>query len=167
MPISLHEKKLDDLIIEKFGLTQTTKQPDLDDWLKMLSKLKNPLHEANIAVVGKYMETHDAYKSIYESLMHAGIANSTRVRITKVDAEDLEDEQRADSKLNGMDGILVPGGFGDRGIEGKIAAVKYARENNIPFFGVCLGMQCATIEFARHVLGHKDANSTEFTDDTG
>jgi len=166
VPISLHDKKLDDLIIEKFGLAQATQPPDLDDWLKMLSKLKNPTHEANIAVVGKYMETHDAYKSIYESLMHAGIANGTRVRITKVDAEDLEDEQRADSKLSGMDGILVPGGFGDRGIEGKIVAVKYARENNIPFFGVCLGMQCATIEFARDVLGHKDANSTEFTDDT-
>lgn len=166
VPISLHEKKLDDLIIEKFGLAQAAQPPDLGEWLKMLSKLKNPTHEANIAVVGKYMETHDSYKSIYESLMHAGIANSTRVRITKVDAEDLEDEQRADSKLNGMDGILVPGGFGDRGIEGKIVAVKYARENNIPFFGVCLGMQCATIEFARNVLSHKDANSTEFTDDT-
>lgn len=166
VPVSLHEKKLDDLIIEKLGLTQASQPPHLDDWMKMLSKLKNPVHEANIAVVGKYMETHDSYKSIYESLMHAGIANSARVRITKVDAEDLEDEQRAESLLSGMDGILVPGGFGDRGIEGKIVAVKYARENNIPFFGVCLGMQCATIEFARNVLGFKDANSTEFTDDT-
>jgi CTP synthase len=165
VPLSLHEKRLDDLIIEKFGFGQKVKPLDATDWLSMLSRKKNPKFEATIAVVGKYMETHDSYKSIYESLDHAGIANSTRVRIIKVDAEDLEDESRAESALSGMDGILVPGGFGDRGVEGKIVAVKYAREHNIPFFGVCLGMQCATIEFARNVLKLKDANSTEFTDE--
>jgi len=166
VPVSLHEKKLDDLIVEKLGLASVAKPVDLSDWMQMLSNMKNPVGETTIAVVGKYMETHDSYKSIYESLSHAGIVKNLRVRIVKVNAEELENEQEAEQVLDGVDGILVPGGFGDRGIEGKIQAIKYAREHNVPFFGICLGMQCATIEFARNVLGLKDANSTEVSAET-
>jgi CTP synthase len=166
VPVSLQEKKLDDLIVEKLGLGSIAKPLDLSDWMQMLSNMKNPVGEVTIAVVGKYMETHDSYKSIYESLSHAGIVKNLRVRIVKVDAQQLENDYQAAEALGGLDGILVPGGFGDRGIEGKIQAIKYAREHNVPFFGICLGMQCATIEFARNVLGLKDASSTEFSDVT-
>ena len=130
-----------------------------------MDRIRNPEHEVTIAVVGKYIEHRDAYKSIYESLDHAGFTHSTRVMVKRIDAEDLEE---GDPKvlLAGIDGLLIPGGFGTRGIQGKIKAIQYARESNIPFFGICLGMQCATIEFARNVLGLKDANSTEFTAET-
>ena len=121
----------------------------------------NPAHEVTIAVVGKYIKHHDAYKSIYESLDHAGIALASRVLVRKIEAEDIEREG-AEPLLGGVDGILVPGGFGYRGIDGKIEAIRYARERGMPFFGICLGMQCAVIEFARNVVGLEDANSTEF-----
>lgn len=161
VPISLAENGLDTLVIDKLGLGGKAKQLDLSDWKQMLNRVMNPAAEVNIAVVGKYVKHHDAYKSIYESLDHAGIAVGARVSVRKVDAEDVEKEG-AEKMLSGIDGLLVPGGFGDRGIEGKIEAIRYARTRQVPFFGVCLGMQCAVVEFARNVLGLADANSTEF-----
>ena len=132
----------------------------------MIHRLKNPENEVRIAVVGKYISLPDAYKSIYEALIHGGIANNAKVVINKVDSENLDDEKKVIKHLGEVQGILVPGGFGTRGVEGKIRAVQYARENKIPFLGICLGMQIATIEFARHVCGMKNANSTEFAPDT-
>jgi CTP synthase len=158
VPLSLVENNLDDLIVEKLNLRA---QPlAIADWYDLLHRIKNPTHEVTIAVVGKYIKHHDAYKSVYEALDHAGIALSSRVLVRKVEAEDVEREG-AERILSGMDGILVPGGFGDRGIGGKIEAIRYARERQIPFFGICLGLQCAAIEFARHVVGLEDANTTE------
>ncbi len=163
VPLSLVDNKLDDLIVEKLGLKA---QPlDVSDWRDLLRRIKNPAHEVSIAVVGKYIKHRDAYKSVYEALDHAGIALSSRVVIRRIDAEEIEREG-PEKVLAGVDGILVPGGFGDRGIEGKIEAIRYARQKGVPFFGICLGMQCATIEFARNVLGHVDANSTEFANST-
>src|SRR5262245_52826018 len=130
----------------------------------MLLLMKNPAHEVTVGVVGKYIKHADAYKSIYESLEHAGIAEHTRVLVRKIEAEEIEREG-AERVLSGMDGILVPGGFDYRGSTGKIDAIRYARERGIPFFGICLGLQCAVIEFARNVVGLKDANSTEFDRD--
>jgi CTP synthase len=127
----------------------------------LVERIKKPKHEVTIAVVGKYMKHRDAYKSVYESLDHAGISNHTRVLVRRVEAEDVG-RMGAENVLAGVDGVLVPGGFGMRGIEGKIEAIGYARRKKIPFFGICLGMQCAAIEFARSELGLADANSTEF-----
>jgi CTP synthase len=127
----------------------------------MVERIMHPKHEVRIAVVGKYMKHRDAYKSVYEALDHAGIANRSRVLVVRVEAEEV-DVRGAEAFLGGVDGILVPGGFGMRGIEGKIEAIRYARARAIPYFGICLGMQCAVVEFARSVLGHSDANSTEF-----
>jgi CTP synthase len=138
---------------------------DLDDWRDLLHRLRNPKHEVSIAVVGKYAEHKDAYKSIYESIDHGGIAHETQVRVGRIQSEDVEREG-AERLLAGYDGILVPGGFGERGIEGKIEAIHFARERGIPFFGICLGMQCAVIEFARNVVGLAGAHSTEFNKDT-
>ena len=163
VPCGLVGYGLDKLIIERLGLPAGTSQ--MDDWEALVHRIKNPKHEVNIAVVGKYIEHRDAYKSIYEALDHAGIAHSTRVIIKRIEAEKLECEDAA-SALAGVDGLLVPGGFGHRGIEGKIQAVRYARENKLPFFGICLGMQVAVIEYARNVLGFEKANSTEFDTDT-
>ncbi|MFO0945049.1 MAG: CTP synthase [Planctomycetota bacterium] len=163
VPISLRENGLDELIVKKLGLR--SRSIDIDDWQDLLHKLKNPEHEVTIAVVGKYVKHKDAYKSIYESLDHAGIAGATRVVVRRIESEEIEREG-AERLLRGVDGILVPGGFGDRGIEGKIAAIQFAREQRIPFFGICLGMQCAVIEFARHVLGLQSAHSTEFDNAT-
>ncbi|MER3415723.1 MAG: CTP synthetase [Gemmataceae bacterium] len=163
VPISLSENGLDDLIVEKLNLRA---QPlEINDWRELLQRIKNPAHEVCIAVVGKYIRHHDAYKSVYEALDHGGIYHSARVVVRKVDAEEVEREG-AERVLGSVDGILVPGGFGDRGIEGKIEAIRFAREKKIPFFGICLGLQCAVIEFARNVLGLEDANSTEFDRDT-
>ena len=130
-----------------------------------MDRVRHPKREVTIAVVGKYISHRDAYKSIYESLDHAGIAHNARVVVRRVEAEEVAVEG-AEKLLGGVDGILVPGGFGMRGIEGKIDAIRYARERKIPFFGICLGMQCATIEFARNVMGWTDANSTEFDNTT-
>src|SRR5262249_47715844 len=134
-------------------------------WRQLLQRIKNPAHEVTIAVVGKYIKHNDAYKSIYESLDHAGIALHSRVLLRKVEAEEVE-RDGAERVLGGLDGILVPGGFDYRGSQGKIEAIRWARERKIPFFGICLGLQCAVIEFARNVVGLADANSTEFDKNT-
>ena len=159
VPMVLQREHLDELILKHFGLEY--REPDLSEWQRVLDALRHPNRETEVALVGKYIELTDAYKSIYESLTHAGIANDARVKTRKVQSQDIE-RHGAERHLEGVHAILVPGGFGDRGIEGKIEAIRYARENRIPFFGLCLGMQCASIEFARNVLGLEGANSTEF-----
>ncbi|MBR6105015.1 MAG: CTP synthase [Paludibacteraceae bacterium] len=164
VPLLMHEEGLDNIVLQKLGISDAD-EPDLDQWKDFLSKYKNPTTNVNIAVVGKYVELPDAYKSILESFIHAGAANECKVKVSLIQAEHVNHEN-AKEKLDGFDGILVPGGFGDRGIEGKIEAVRFARENDIPFFGICLGMQCAVIEFARNVLGYTDAHSTEFAPTT-
>ena len=163
VPLSLYDHQLDALVCQKLGL-QTT-EPDLSAWHNLLQKLRNPIHEVSIAVVGKYAEHRDAYKSIYEALDHAGMANDAQIRLARIRSEDVESEG-PERLLSGFDGVLVPGGFGERGIEGKVAAIRYAREKGIPFFGICLGLQCAVVEFARNVCGLEDAQSTEFEKET-
>jgi CTP synthase len=163
VPPSLVENGLDQLIIKRLRLNAGPL--DMTDWRQLLHGLRNPRHEISIAVVGKYAEHKDAYKSIYEAIDHAGIRHQTQVRVARIQSETIEQEG-PERLLSGYDGILVPGGFGERGIEGKIEAIRYARERRIPFFGICLGMQCAVIEFGRHVLGLDNAHSTEFAKDT-
>src|SRR3954447_10377599 len=162
VPLSLVDNRLDELIVEKLHLP--AKPLDIADWRSLLQRIRNPDHETTIAVVGKYIKYHDAYKSVYESLDHAGIALSTRVVLRKVESEEVEREG-AENVLGGVDGILVPGGFGYRGIGGKVEAIRFARERQVPFFGICLGLQCAVLEFARNVLGLPDANTTEIDKD--
>ncbi len=159
VPLSLVDNRLDSLICQQLGLQ--TSEPNLDDWRNLLQRLRNPDHEVSIAVVGKYAEHRDAYKSIYESLDHAGMANTAQIRLARIRSEEVEAEG-PERLLSGFDGILVPGGFGERGVEGKVAAIRFAREKNIPFFGICLGLQCAVVEFARNVCGMPEAHSTEF-----
>ena len=159
-PLDLRRDKIDRLVVDKIGLGHTP-SPALEDWERFVQRVIHPKHKVTIAVAGKYIELQDAYKSIYESLIHAGAHHDTKVQIIRVDTESIEDHS-AKEIIGDVDGILVPGGFGDRGTEGKILAAKYARENKIPYFGICLGMQIATIEFARNVCGLKGANSTEF-----
>ncbi len=163
VPLSLVENRLDELIVRKLRLAADELQ--LDDWRDLLQRLRYPDHEISIAVVGKYAQHKDAYKSIYESIDHAGIHHRAQVRVARIQSEEIESEG-AQRLLAGYDGILVPGGFGERGIEGKIEAIRFAREREIPFFGICLGMQCAAIEFARNVVGLEGAHSTEFSTDT-
>ena len=163
VPLSLVENRLDEFIVETLGLPATA--PDLDGWRDLLHTLRNPETEISIAIVGKYAEHRDAYKSIFEALDHAGIANRAQVRIQPIQAELIEQEG-PERMLSGFDGILVPGGFGERGIEGKVETIRFARERQIPFFGICLGMQCAVIEFGRNVIGLEDAHSTEFSKNT-
>jgi CTP synthase len=162
VPLSLVEHELDQLVVDRLGLK--TSALDLDDWRDLVHRLRNPDAEVSIAVVGKYARHKDAYKSIYEAIDHAGIEHHARVRVGRIDSEEIEREG-PERLLSGYDGILVPGGFGERGIEGKVDAIRWARERNIPFFGICLGMQCAVIEFARNVVGLETANSTEFDKD--
>lgn len=159
-PLDLRQDKIDRLVVDKIGLGHTP-SPALEEWEKFCERVINPSRSCTVAVVGKYIELQDAYKSIYESLIHAGAHHDAKVNIARIDAEDLEDEGGM-KLLDGVDGVLVPGGFGDRGTEGKINAARYAREHNIPYFGICLGMQIATIEFARNACGLEGANSTEF-----
>ncbi len=159
VPLSLVENRLDDLIVERLQLKAGPLK--IDDWRDLIVRLRNPKHEVTIGVVGKYIRHKDAYKSIYEALDHAGIAASARVAVRKIEAEEIE-RDGAERVLSGLDGILVPGGFDYRGSTGKIDAIRFARERKIPFFGICLGLQCAVIEFARNVLNLEDANSTEF-----
>jgi CTP synthase len=163
VPLSLVENKLDTLITDKLHLPSGSLE--LDDWRDLLHRLRNPKHEISIAVVGKYAEHFDAYKSIYESLDHAGIHHCSQVRIGRIQSEAIEREG-PERLLAGYDGILVPGGFGERGIEGKVDAIRFARERNVPFLGICLGMQCAAIEFGRNKIGLSNAHSTEFDKDT-
>lgn len=163
VPLSLVENKLDQLIVDRLQLP--SREPELEDWRDLLHRLRTPRHEITIGVVGKYAEHFDAYKSIYEALDHAGMHQRTAVRIARIHSEAIEREGAA-RLLTGIDGLLVPGGFGERGIEGKVEAIRFAREKGIPFLGICLGMQCAAIEFARNVIGLSDAHSTEFSRDT-
>src|SRR5207248_4704039 len=158
VPLSLVENKLDELIVEKLNLR--AKPLEISDWRAILQRVFNPQQEVSIAVVGKYIKYQDAYKSVYESLDHAGIALASRVVIRRLEAEEVEREG-AECVLGGVDGILVPGGFGYRGIPGKIEAIRFARERGLPFFGICLGLQCAVIEFGRNVVKLDDANTTE------
>ncbi len=162
VPLSLRESRLDEIIIKRLHLPSST--PQLDAWQKLLHTLRNPEHEISIAVVGKYAEHRDAYKSIYEALDHAGIHNKSQIRVGRIQSSDIE-EEGPEKLLAGYDGILIPGGFGERGIEGKVQAIRYAREREVPFFGICLGMQCAVIEFGRNVVGLPNAHSTEFDKD--
>ncbi|TWT47607.1 CTP synthase [Botrimarina hoheduenensis] len=163
VPFSLHDNRLDGIVCDRLGLE--THEPNLDDWRDLLNRLRRPDHEISIAVVGKYAEHRDAYKSIYESIDHAGIAHKAQIRIGRIRSEDVEAEG-PERLLSGYDGLLVPGGFGERGIEGKVQAIRWARERGVPFFGICLGMQCAVVEFGRHVVGLEGAHSTEFDKDT-
>lgn len=158
VPLLLSEEGLDDKVVEKLGIW--TGRPDLSKWKKMVKTLHHPDHEVKIGIVGKYTDWRDTYKSISESLVHGGVANHAKVTPVYIDSEMLEKGDL--SALPEVSGILVPGGFGERGIEGKIKAIEYARTKKIPFFGICLGMQLATIEYARHVCGLTDANSAEF-----
>lgn len=170
VPMIYQIEGLDKLIIRTLGLKEkirarrqknTKRESPMSRWTEMVSRVKDPERLTTIAVVGKYIELQDAYKSLYEAIGHGGIANNCRVEIKRIDAEHIE-QHGAEKHLKHVYGILVPGGFGIRGVEGKIAAIQYARENNIPFFGICLGMQCAAIEIARHLCGYKNASSTEF-----
>ncbi len=163
VPISLVQNGLDELIVDKLNLPAG--KLELDGWRELLHNLRNPEHEISIAVVGKYAEHRDAYKSIYEALDHAGMAHRAQIRIQRIQSESIEQEG-PERLLAGYDGLLVPGGFGERGIEGKVEAIRMAREKQIPFLGICLGMQCAAIEFARNVVGLTGAHSTEFNKDT-
>ncbi|MGH2647398.1 MAG: CTP synthase, partial [Ginsengibacter sp.] len=157
-------EKLDLIVLKKLNITNYN-EPELGKWKEFLEKLKHPRYKVTIGLIGKYIELQDAYKSILESFIHAGAMNDCKVQVVNVHSEYITDENVSE-KLNGLDGLLVAPGFGFRGVEGKIIAVKYARENNLPFFGICLGMQMAAIEFARDVLSIKDADSTEMQPDT-
>src|ERR1041385_6541617 len=159
VPLMLQRERLDDLVCRLLRLDTPT--ANMAHWQEIIRKLIAPAHRVRIGVVGKYIELQDAYKSVYEAIIHGGIANDCGVELVKLDAEDIE-RQGPDAVLKGLGGILVPGGFGERGIEGKILAAKYARENKVPYLGLCLGMQIATIEFARNVLKLEKAHSTEF-----
>ncbi len=163
VPINFYQEGVDSKILEKLQVWAA--EPKLKKWEKVVNTLKNPEKQVTIAIVGKYVHLKDSYKSLNEALIHGGIANNSRVDLRYVDSEEIE-EKGAEALLSDVDGILVPGGFGNRGIEGKIEAIRYARENRIPFFGICLGMQMAVVEFGRHVCGLENANSTEFNPDT-
>ncbi|MGE3318868.1 MAG: CTP synthase [Candidatus Berkiella sp.] len=163
IPQLLHRQNLDQIVIEKLGLT-APKMADLSDWDEVVEKLNHPKSEVKVGLIGKYVNLVDAYKSLNEALIHAGIHTLTRVKIVYIESEELE--RKGLSLLDGLDAILIPGGFGNRGIEGKIAATQYAREKQIPFLGICLGMQTAMIEFARHKASMPNANSTEFDQNT-
>lgn len=164
VPLLMEEEKADIRVLQKLNLPHEGVS-NIDTWRNFLHKLNNPQHKITIGLVGKYVELQDAYISINESFKHAGVANNCKVEVKSIHSETIK-EKNVEKKLSNLDGILVAPGFGDRGIEGKIEAIKYARENNIPFFGICLGMQCAVIEFARNVLGLKQAHSFEMNPNT-
>jgi len=163
VPLIFEEGGVGDLIVERLNLQ--TPKPDLVEWKRFVEKVKNPRETVKIAVCGKYVGLKDSYKSIIESFVHAGVANNARVEIEWIDSEEIE-SNGISGRFKEVSGILIPGGFGDRGIEGKIATAKYARENKVPYFGICLGMQCAIIEFARNVCGWENANGVEFSKNT-
>jgi CTP synthase len=160
IPMLLHEQNLDEIVVEKLRLESKARPADLSAWQAVVEAKANPSAEINLAMVGKYVQNRDSYISLNEALTHAGVKTRTRVNIHFIESTDIE--ERGTAVLQGMDAILVPGGFGERGVEGKIAAVRYAREQRIPYLGICLGMQLAVIEFGRHVLGLEGATSTEF-----
>ncbi len=159
VPLVVHDQDLDEIILNRLKLPELNIK--LEEWQNFVSTIKNPVGTVRIAIAGKYVENKDSYKSIIEAFVHAGAENNVKVETEFISSELVEDKGAA-KLLKGFDGLLIPGGFGERGIEGKIQAIKYARENKIPFFGICLGMQCAVIEFARNVCGIKKANSAEF-----
>lgn len=159
VPLLMLKEKLDKTVLKKLNI-KNNNEPDLNHWKEFLGKLKNPTREVNIGLVGKYNELQDAYKSIYEAFIHAGAVNECKVNVIPIHSETLENGD-VQAKLKDLQGILVAPGFGERGISGKLEAIKYLRENKIPFFGICLGMQCAVVEFCKNVLGIKNANSTE------
>jgi CTP synthase len=163
VPLLMQAEELDKVVLEKLGLSAKS-TPKLDNWKEFLRRLKNPQSEVIIGLVGKYVELKDSYKSISESFIHAGVSNEARVNVKWIHSEKLS-KSNLEDELKGLDGILVAPGFGSRGISGKIEAVRFARENKIPFLGICLGMQCAVIEYARHVLGFEDAHTTEISED--
>ena len=162
-PLAMEREKLADVVMQSLGLEK--RKPDLTDWEAMVENLRHPDKTVNIAMVGKYTQLHDAYLSVVEALKHGGIACKAKVEITWIDSEELN-EKNLDQRLYQVDGILVPGGFGGRGTEGMILAAQYARVHKIPYLGICLGMQMAIVEFARHVLGYEDANSIELAPET-
>ncbi len=163
VPLVFHREGLDDKIIKLLNIW--TRSPKLEEWEEIVKKAAHPKNEVNIGIVGKYVNLQDSYKSLHEALTHGGFANNCAVVLQYVDSEEVE-KKGAATMLRNVDGILIPGGFGSRGVEGKITAIKYARENNIPFFGICLGMQVAVIEMARDLCGFQDANSSEFASDS-
>jgi CTP synthase len=165
VPLNFHKEGVDEKIVELLGMW--TSSPNVSSWEQMVDKIHNPKHEVTIGMVGKYMDLKESYKSLNEALFHGGIANHCKVKLEFLDAEEMTREGTLEKALAGVDGILVPGGFGVRGIEGKIAAARYAREKKKPYFGICLGMQVAVIEFARNVVGWKDASSAEFHPESG
>ena len=162
-PLAMEKERLAQVVCEALKLE--CREPDLSDWIEMTDNLRNPKYTVEIAMVGKYIQLHDAYLSVVEALKHGGISERASVNIRWVDSEEIDDENVAEV-LKGVHGVLVPGGFGNRGTEGKISAIRYARENNIPFLGICLGMQMALVEYARNVIGMKGANSIELDPDT-
>jgi CTP synthase len=163
VPILMRKEKLDERVLSKLKVT-SKEEPDLDQWKSFLGKLKNPVNEVTVGLVGKYVSLPDAYKSIAESFVHAGAQNDCHVNVKWISSEEITKDS-VETVLKGLDGVLVAPGFGERGLEGKIEAIRYVRENKIPFFGICLGMQCAVVEFSRHVLG-LDASSTELNPKT-
>ncbi len=165
VPLLMAAEDLDDIVLKKLNIENDI-EPDLTRWKQFLHKLKNPRTSIKVGLIGKYNELQDAYKSIHESFVHAGTVNECQVQVVPIHSELLELTGDFDQILHGLDGILVAPGFGQRGIEGKIRAVQYVREHKIPFFGICLGMQCAVVEFARNVLGLEEASSVEFSSDT-
>ncbi len=167
VPVLMKKEQLDVVVLKKLKISGYN-ETDLSKWEEFLYKFKNPTSNTRIGIVGKYVELKDAYKSIAESIIHAGVKNETKVELTWIHSEDLEDmpQEEMEKLLGDLNGVLVAPGFGSRGIEGKLRAIKFVREKNIPFLGICLGMQCAVIEFARNVLGFENANSTEFNPST-
>jgi CTP synthase len=164
IPLILHDQKLDTIILERLGVE--SRHSDLKAWASVVDKFRNPTATVRIAIVGKYMDLGDSYKSVYEALFHGGIANQAKVELVKIDSSKLESIPDPGELLEGVDGVLIPGGFGERGIGGMIRAARYAREKGLPCFGICLGLQVMTIEFSRDVLGYADADSTEFVKGT-
>jgi len=163
LPLNLKEQKIDDIVLKHFNLT--AKEADMEEWISLVERVDNLKDEVRISLVGKYVELHDAYISVVESLKHAGYKHNSKVKIDWIQSEDIT-EENVHEYLKEADGILVPGGFGDRGVEGKITTIKYARENKVPFFGICLGMQLAAVEFARNVCGLTGAHSSELDPNT-
>ncbi len=167
VPLAFHEQELDELIVESLDLKEAFPHADLKNWRELVSTIKEPSEgEVKIAIVGKYVELEDSYKSLREALTHAGVANNLKVNVNWIESESLIDDENYQTRLQDYDAILVPGGFGKRGISGMIRAIKYARKSGTPYFGICLGMQTACIEYARNVCGLRDADSTEFNSDT-
>lgn len=164
VPLALEEQKFAEVVLKLLQIPE--KKPDLKAWRELVERINNPSGTIKIAIAGKYTKLSDAYISVVESIKHAGYANNLNTEIKWINSEDCVDEKRCKELMKDVHGVVVPGGFGIRGIEGKLNVIKYARENNVPFLGICLGMQCAVIEYARNVLGLKDANSTEFDENT-